>query len=945
MPVWNDSIYSGERMAGTRAAAPHASTMPRGIASWTGSLVVATLLAVAEPAAADCTGDCDGNGQVTIEELITMVRAALGENDPAACPAGDADGDGRIDIAELVGAVRYALDGCPPAEPDRTLDDALGDVARLVPEFGGMFFADDEQVLEVYLSNPSAERLAAVEQAIVGVFGPIIPDGGLRARHGQYGFAELRGWYAAMVGPVLAMSGVVATDIDEAANRVAVHVDEDAAENAIAATVADLGIPADAVAIRVTGPMEPLSHILQDVQSPRRGGFQITRLINNIAGFGIVAGTLGFNATRNGVPGFVTNSHNTQVFWRIDTAAGFGAADFYQAPGYFPAEWVGTETVDTPAFACPPPYPAGFWCRYSDSAFAPYHTGVAIDPGIIGRTTSQTVLTSTSAALSLAVDHGAAFTITAAPTKPYLVGLTLHKVGRTTGWTSGAIVGTCLDYSQTNPLIHPGTTIRRCQYLFGDPTLGLASFGDSGSPVFRIADAGCGYVQLYGILWGGGSFIVPPPPWGGSSVGRTAAFSPIGGVPTQWTGVQSPEDLGKLTYANKKVGPCTPIPASATATASRTPTAPRPLATPTVTPTPRPTSTVMPLPSPTATGTAAPTATATGCVSGAGANLVPNPSFESSSAIPTSYDQVPLAVPWNNPTLATPDYYHALAPAASGVGVPNNDLGSEPAHTGVAYVGIHARPVNVWREYVEIPLLAPLIAGTTYQVSFYVSLSDRSRWAVDRLGAHLSVGPVGPLGIIAEIPVTPQVNASGYITTKNGWVQIQGAYTAGGGEDHLVIGNFFDNAATIPLTGQGGLFDFAYYYIDDVEVVAPGQVCTPTPTAAVTATATRELPPTAMQSPTPTASRPPIPTATATPTPSPTCPPGVLCGTPTATRPPSATATATGTRTASPTCPPGAVCGTPTATRTANIVPATIAFTPPATVTATSTRTPQFPVE
>jgi hypothetical protein len=50
---------------------------------------------------------------VTINELITLVNIALGNQTVAACPAGDLDHNGAIAINEIVAAVGSAIDGCP----------------------------------------------------------------------------------------------------------------------------------------------------------------------------------------------------------------------------------------------------------------------------------------------------------------------------------------------------------------------------------------------------------------------------------------------------------------------------------------------------------------------------------------------------------------------------------------------------------------------------------------------------------------------------------------------------------------------------------------------------------------------------------------------------------------------------------------------------------------
>jgi len=64
------------------------------------------------PTPRPCIGDCDGDGLVHVDELLTGVAAALA-GDVAACPAFDADGDARIAIDELIAAIGAALNGCP----------------------------------------------------------------------------------------------------------------------------------------------------------------------------------------------------------------------------------------------------------------------------------------------------------------------------------------------------------------------------------------------------------------------------------------------------------------------------------------------------------------------------------------------------------------------------------------------------------------------------------------------------------------------------------------------------------------------------------------------------------------------------------------------------------------------------------------------------------------
>ena len=65
-------------------------------------------------AATVCAGDCDGSGDVTVNELITLVNIDLGNSDPSACPSGIPNG-ATVDITLIITAVNNALGACPAA--------------------------------------------------------------------------------------------------------------------------------------------------------------------------------------------------------------------------------------------------------------------------------------------------------------------------------------------------------------------------------------------------------------------------------------------------------------------------------------------------------------------------------------------------------------------------------------------------------------------------------------------------------------------------------------------------------------------------------------------------------------------------------------------------------------------------------------------------------------
>ena len=59
-----------------------------------------------------CTGDCDGSGDVTVNEIITLVDIALGTAQRLACASGVPSG-AAANVALIIQGVNNALNGCP----------------------------------------------------------------------------------------------------------------------------------------------------------------------------------------------------------------------------------------------------------------------------------------------------------------------------------------------------------------------------------------------------------------------------------------------------------------------------------------------------------------------------------------------------------------------------------------------------------------------------------------------------------------------------------------------------------------------------------------------------------------------------------------------------------------------------------------------------------------
>jgi hypothetical protein len=254
---------------------------------------------------------------------------------------------------------------------------------------------------------------------------------------------------------------------------------------AVQQRLAGLGIPLERVRIVVTKPIHELA-TLRDKVRPLVGGLQIAFVKSGLT----YLCTLGFIAVKGGVTGFITNSHCTSKEFQPDGTV-------HHQP--LPQNPVGAEASDPPAFNCG----GGLKCRWSDSVFDQLYSGVAASLGYIASTAGVNDGSITIAGLYLIAFKHAGNAET---------GTTLRKVGRTTGQTEGVVTNTCADIRPIGSRV-----IRLCQDIVSAGTAIVAG-GDSGSPVFKLADnpdTAEVEVELYGVLWGG------------SSDGTTFVYSPL----------------------------------------------------------------------------------------------------------------------------------------------------------------------------------------------------------------------------------------------------------------------------------------------------------------------------------------------------------------------------------------------------------------------------------
>jgi gliding motility-associated-like protein len=202
-------------------------------------------------------------------------------------------------------------------------------------------------------------------------------------------------------------------------------------------------------------------------------------------------------------------------------------------------------------------------------------------------------------------------------------------------------------------------------------------------------------------------------------------------------------------------------------------------------------------------------------------NLVPNCSFEDYLTCPNSSGQMFSCRNWYSPGEGTPDYCNQCNTGS--YSVPSNLWGSQEAKDGYAYTNIISYYASQpqYREYLQAKLVAPLNENEAYRVSFFLSCSDESMFAIDRLGLHFSNAPLEQPGkSVIILPSGPHLyNPEGNILDKKDiWIELNGVYIASGGEQYITIGNFFsDNSTEINVLGNQGL-NIASYFIDEIKV-------------------------------------------------------------------------------------------------------------------------------
>lgn len=365
----------------------------------------------------------------------------------------------------------------------RDAESHMHELNNLFPDFGGVFLDEDGRY-NIFLTDMSDE--ARVKASIkISDMAKMTPGGVNReviVRQVEFRFRELALWRELATAFLLSdnqFQYVLSTQVHESKNRIAIGIDErywgeDSIDTVSEFMTRILGIPAQAVvfekeAAELTENEEDFGLLSGDTferQRPVIGGLRIRYSSSNCS--------LGFLGVYDGEEVFVTNGHCT------DNAHGRSATLYYQGERDEPDDVLGTEIADGPQSLdkCVAPNSDCWPCRWSDSAIISIRDNVERARGYIAKTERKSKEWMVEGSRQIDVENPV-FTIVDLQ-DDILTGMTLHKVGGNSGWTSGEVIRTCVDSRRSRHEL-----ILQCQHRARYASSGG---GTSGAPVFKRAE-------------------------------------------------------------------------------------------------------------------------------------------------------------------------------------------------------------------------------------------------------------------------------------------------------------------------------------------------------------------------------------------------------------------------------------------------------------------------
>ncbi len=398
--------------------------------------------------------------------------------------------------------------------------------------FGGIFI-DENGIKTVYLKDLSSDsrQKSAILNGIRSdqVFKTGQEETEIRFKEGQFTFRELAAWREVVTANLLAgrrFGYVISVGIHEPINRIVIGIDRNNWSTEYKDSVIEyleevLQVPPASVTFEkeyfeLEGSENDhdfgdLSGDTFERQRPLVGGLRIRYSSSNCS--------LGFLGLYDGKEVFVTNGHCT------DNGHGPSNTLYFQGERDESDDVIGMELADGPQTLdkCVTPNSDCWPCRWSDSAIVSIDEDVESARGFIVKTDRKSTQWLVEGSREID-EEDPVFSIVGIE-EDILTGMTLHKVGGNSGWTSGEVIRTCVDSRRNRHEL-----ILQCQYRARYATTGG---GTSGSPVFKRVEIGDDEINnpvvLVGIHWASSNRD--------QSNGYTV-FSPIVGVLKDFEGLE-----------------------------------------------------------------------------------------------------------------------------------------------------------------------------------------------------------------------------------------------------------------------------------------------------------------------------------------------------------------------------------------------------------------------
>ena len=216
-------------------------------------------------------------------------------------------------------------------------------------------------------------------------------------------------------------------------------------------------------------------------------------------------------------------------------------------------------------------------------------------------------------------------------------------------------------------------------------------------------------------------------------------------------------------------------------------------------------------------------------------SIIPNPSFELHSCLPSSYSELSCTDSWQQPTLATPDYFNNVTGSFWSPFIP---MPLPQAGTGIAGFIINKHPgiVNpadsgVYNEYIGVCLLSPMLAGTQYSLQMDLAGSSINTYFETSAGAFYGPVDITIFGsnTCPSWPVLPnstdcptslqEWTELGHIsyTADETWQTIAIPFTPSTDIQSIIIGGPCDVPTDfmVSLTGSD---PWAYFFVDNLQL-------------------------------------------------------------------------------------------------------------------------------